>query len=532
MPTIPPEKLKELMLKVRKGATASLTLAQVEAILQAIGAKVEFFVGFVPGLRKGDRNALFLDSLPEAESALAKLQKLQVSSLPAKPKLGMMYVKKIDPIEPWVGGHQIFFDSVTAAPGVKIEMPDGKKTEILPSVYQIPEARDFLQDGPKKLSVYVPDVIRWLTKETDWVARVNSFLGVEEHLPAEVRTRDRTGSCPVCFSNVKLSPRNEIVLHGYQRPGHGSVQGRCFGVSFLPFELSPKGSSQFLSQILEPSYKSLQAESNSLQAEDLDKFVYGNRVVERGDPSWDLLLSRAREDAKSKLRQSEMEKEAYEKLVQKWKERALPKEGDRHIDWFVEGRKASLRVVQAFLLKRALETKKWGPFVFKIDRPKGFKKEWPQADGSVKKYTYPVDYGYFVGHTGEDEEGLDAFVGDDPEGKIECFLKMKPSEENEAELVPDETKFLIGLSKDEREKVMGLYRPREVTELQEFKDFYELVDKLSEFRDKKAAKKLASRFLSASARGVVARYLSAKGKYDHIDFKPPASVAEAGAVER
>lgn len=154
---------------------------------------------------------------------------------------------------------------------------------------------------------------------------------------------------------------------------------------------------------------------------------------------------------------------------------------------------AQIRIARTHMMKVAFDTKRWGPFTFEIDRPKGFKKEWPQDDGSVKKYTYPVDYGYFVGHTGEDDEGLDAFVGNDPEGKIECFLKLKPDEDGE--LVPDETKFLVGLTPTEREKVMDLYEPEMVEDLREFDDVYELIDALKEFRDSKKASKVASRFL-------------------------------------
>lgn len=152
------------------------------------------------------------------------------------------------------------------------------------------------------------------------------------------------------------------------------------------------------------------------------------------------------------------------------------------------------RVARVYALKVAMKTKRWGPFTFVIDRPKGFKKEWPQDDGSIKKYTYETDYGYFIGHTGEDDEGLDAFIGDDPEGKIESFLKMKPGEDGEA-LVPDETKFLIGLTSAERKKVMDLYEPEMVVGLREFEDVYELVAVLNAFRDRKAAARVATKFL-------------------------------------
>jgi len=139
-----------------------------------------------------------------------------------------------------------------------------------------------------------------------------------------------------------------------------------------------------------------------------------------------------------------------------------------------------------------LAEKRWGGFTFKIDRPKGFVKEWDQPDGSVKRYTYPVDYGYFVGHKGEDNEGLDAFVGSDSEGIIESFLKMKPDENGK--LVPDETKFLVGLTPKEREQVMALYEPESVTKLKEYKDVYALLSALEGYR---SAKRVASQYLAS-----------------------------------
>lgn len=163
---------------------------------------------------------------------------------------------------------------------------------------------------------------------------------------------------------------------------------------------------------------------------------------------------------------------------------------------------SSTRVAARVVFAKALESKVFGPFRFKIDRPKGFVKEWPREDGSVKRYKYPVDYGYFVGHTGEDDEGLDAFVGDDPSGKIESFMKMMRNEEGK--LVEDETKFLIGLTKSEREKVMGLYDPDEIRDLREYKDFYELVEVLRKFKDKKKA----SRTASSPASRIVSRFLA------------------------
>lgn len=158
------------------------------------------------------------------------------------------------------------------------------------------------------------------------------------------------------------------------------------------------------------------------------------------------------------------------------------------------GKTASMRL--------AFDTKRWGPFTFEIDRPKGFVKTWDQPDGSVKKFKYPCDYGYFVDHTGEDDEGLDAFVGDDPAGKIESFLKMR--RDDQGNLVPDETKFMVGLSDSQREKVIGLYQPEEIVGLREYTDFYELLAALNAFRDRKKQARMEM------TRRVVAQHLEAQ----------------------
>lgn len=95
-------------------------------------------------------------------------------------------------------------------------------------------------------------------------------------------------------------------------------------------------------------------------------------------------------------------------------------------------------------------TKKVCCLTFKIDRPKGTVKTWGE-----KSFTYPCDYGYFPGVDGEDGEGLDAFVGDHPDGHYECFQKLKPGPNGVPVL--DETKFLVAVDDATREKIYALY---------------------------------------------------------------------------
>ncbi len=142
-------------------------------------------------------------------------------------------------------------------------------------------------------------------------------------------------------------------------------------------------------------------------------------------------------------------------------------------------------------VKLAFATKKFGPFTFKIDRPKGFVKNWKQPDGTTKTYTYPVDYGYLNNHIGEDGEGLDFFVGDEPSAPIESFMKLHPDGSE------DETKFMIGLTADERKKVLALYSKGELVDHRKYKDVYSLVDHLKTFKKKKTASTLRHTLIGA-----------------------------------
>jgi hypothetical protein len=57
---------------------------------------------------------------------------------------------------------------------------------------------------------------------------------------------DRIGTCPRCWGQFKVRDDNQdgrwsLVLHGYERPGHGHVVGRCAGTDQQPLEHSPDG---------------------------------------------------------------------------------------------------------------------------------------------------------------------------------------------------------------------------------------------------------------------------------------------------
>lgn len=145
-------------------------------------------------------------------------------------------------------------------------------------------------------------------------------------------------------------------------------------------------------------------------------------------------------------------------------------------------------------LSAAYKRKTYKGLSFVIDRPKGYKKTWPLPGGGEKVFVYPVDYGFFPGVDGEDGEGLDAFVGSDPEGHLEAFQKLRRDEKGRQVL--DETKFLIGVTDAEREAIYRLYGS-EIWARRVFHDVKDVQDAVQKFKKQKKP-----RYKQASLNGV------------------------------
>lgn len=341
--TISPDKLKELMLKVRKGATGSIKkLDQIKAMLEAIGGRMEPTVGLVPQFTKNAKTIIHAEDMGEIEAKRRFHENLLVSRLPSNPKLGDVYVTDISPISESWRGYYFEIESYIGKNGVRVQTPDGKKTDILPGIYAD--------------SVYTHDVLDWLKNNTDWIARINDFLGTDEHVPAAERTRDGTGTCPVCFRNVKLSGSGSIMLHGYNRPGYGMIHGKCFGVGYPPFELSVKGVVAFLDQLVLMITRE-EATLAKLRSGDVKElFVLRRGKQERITPenrNWDAYLKAEIARREENLQMTKDQKEEFTLLKTHWVERPLPKEGDRERNLYYEGQKPSARRVASRFVRLA-----------------------------------------------------------------------------------------------------------------------------------------------------------------------------------
>jgi hypothetical protein len=346
-----PAKLEALLLKIRKGATASLTaknLSEAFAVLDP-GWKLEKTTGLVKLYGRSEENhpeAFFDDDRDKVEQKQKDLSKDAVTSLPSSPKANKLYVldltevKQANPTSRNFNDSRFYFEFKPwmGSEGWKVTTSTGRTQDFFPSRHVFGTPYHGYKPG-RLGQVYVFDIITWLNKETDWLDQINKKLGLDTFEKSAPRTRESTGSCPVCFQNIKIKD-GRMVLHGYRRPGHGSTVGNCFGVGYPPFELDVKGTKAFLEEDLVPKYESAKKGNDLAEADKIDSIPKKNGEIRRGDFRWDYELRSYKMYLKQKLEVAEETKKAFEKLVANWKERPLPKKGDPHIDWFFKGQKA------------------------------------------------------------------------------------------------------------------------------------------------------------------------------------------------
>lgn len=205
---LPEEKILELLEKIRKGQTSGFNLRQYVACLTYLGWRVE-----------------------------PSTSEIEVRWGYPKP------------------------DTVERVPSIKITSPNGK---VFHATVDSGAFVAGITDPYKMKQTFA--LQDWLRDNTPWERQVAERLSrptfqeeEAEKAQAKAVSRENTGTCPCCFRNVKLksSPKGHvIVLHGYKRPGWGSVQGRCHGVGFPPFEESPQGTKNLV-DVLEAERETL-----------------------------------------------------------------------------------------------------------------------------------------------------------------------------------------------------------------------------------------------------------------------------------
>ena len=364
------EKMKALLLKLRKGADASLSMGQLIKVLALLGGwRVEEIVGLTQIHYEDSKHTLRTDDEVKARAAYDIIKRFEVASLPTHPKLGGYYVMDLEPFKvfetAWAKErkeHGAEYKLWVGTPGYRFTDPEGKVFELLPDRHDFGSGQSLQerQQGlptvdvkylKKRLRLY--DLLPWMKQHTTYMAQINQTLGMEEHVPAAQRTRDNTGTCGVCFRNIKIVRKGEhtfMALHGYNRPGDGFIIGKCPGGDHAPYELSAEATKMVLKSA-ESHLAVYEKYLHGLDDPNLQEFDenYFNmsapaKMVRRDYAHWEAALDRHKSSIGYKVSAAKAERDIYKWLVEHWALHDLPKEGDKEVDyWTIAARSVGKR---------------------------------------------------------------------------------------------------------------------------------------------------------------------------------------------
>ena len=241
------------------------------------------------------------NSQEEADALYDNVKKYVVTTLPdpKKTKADQYFVMNLTEPKPqedkngeteWVWS----FDLLRKCQGYRITAPDGQH---------------FDECGPVKVLGYTGTkdfamFFKWALENTDLEASINAKLGLKKHLKASERPRvpvggQTIGTCAICL-NAQVVRNGGMVLHGYQRPGHGYVVGNCFGTNEHPYEVSANACVAYI-PVLEGYKTGYQQKLANLKGGKVTQFVEKKRnyrtgrdeqvITKKGDPNFDHMLA-------------------------------------------------------------------------------------------------------------------------------------------------------------------------------------------------------------------------------------------------
>jgi len=331
-----PEKMQALLLKIRKGNSSGMKMPELVQVMDYLGGyKLEEVLTLRPehweDAGKPEKKTYSADSKATVEAMWEKAKADEHTSLPTNLQKYKTYYQDIGPILENPSGKPYFQAFAwQAVPGVRITAPNHK-------VYQTTLDHDaFLRSYPQG------ELIKWLRTETPYLSQVDEKLGVE---PLEVekarkvkenlknRMTENMGTCPCCFGGFKLVPRSNhghdksrpgMVLHGYKRPGTGTIYGNCFGQGWPPFELSREGADAFVSDLKKKIANQEDHLKDLKSGQVLVVYDQRGKAYSPGDTNWEKVLKLAIGQTEALLSNLEFMLKTCERQLVGWEPRPLP----------------------------------------------------------------------------------------------------------------------------------------------------------------------------------------------------------------
>jgi len=251
----------------------------------------------------------------------------EMTRLPDDPRVGDIVVSDVGPLIKGYGGrHHYFRKQWVGAEGVKITSPRGDESWYLPGRYDLRRGLSVADSGDS-FSHKAWGEMRKQGVDGD----VNAALGTEVHVPAAERTRENTGTCAACWGNYKMEG-TVLVLHGYRRPGHGTVYGQCLGRGRKPLETSVEVA-ETLQRHFEQKIADLGERLTKLKSGEVTVIEYEGRggrpmTVKKGEPDFDRRLSDWIGDVERNIEYARKDLSLYNQVVAAWRQRPMPKEGE------------------------------------------------------------------------------------------------------------------------------------------------------------------------------------------------------------
>jgi hypothetical protein len=329
-----PEKLQDLLLKLRKGADSGIKMPELVQVLEQLGFTfTEALVLRSENYGNPESFSHAHEQTARADWEQAKANEVQSLPKPAQLQKNKTYYLDVSELQQTPTGWFFTAQVWKAVIGTRVTAPNHQ-------VFDSPKDFDqFLRGYPQNNGL-----LKWLKEDAKYLDLINDRLKTEpyevERAKAKTppRSRENTGTCPACFGNFKLVPRTKrgrdktmpgMTLHGYKRPGRGTIHGNCLGQDWPPFELSPEGTLAFI-DALERSQERLQGHLKRLQQGEVSSLpTTMNRMVDQDAVAgevWKRLLEREVSTTESQIHMLEGDLKRLQQHVSTWKQEPLPQD--------------------------------------------------------------------------------------------------------------------------------------------------------------------------------------------------------------
>lgn len=353
-----PTDIMEMIMKLRKNSTGFLNPSKLFKIIQYVpGWKMEkgtFIIPTEPEHLTEDRyefryvryndGEVFTTVIPGDNDEREQIEKLHalvkeyaVDKLPPPDKLGKakFFVTNLGDIKEEPFEHN---------DNIRLSFTANLFTKERGHIITAPNDETFiLTKQPGYRIVVMTDFFKWANpKDGDLNFRANAMaaagLGeIEKNKYGNRRERDlaNTGTCGVCGGNYKMKI-GRLVDHGFTIPrGWGGRQGKCFGVGYEPFEVSPKACQDYI-KLIKGEMEKYSKLLNKAKDGKLNKLMvkgHGFRApmkeITPKDSNWDRQLKMYITNIEGQLRAMNSDLERYTEIVNNWKPDDLPEERER-----------------------------------------------------------------------------------------------------------------------------------------------------------------------------------------------------------